>query len=106
MCRRAHAAPAVAWAMFTTEQLTFSGELRTYQSSAEAQRHFCAKCGSQISFTASFLPGLIDIAIASFDDPECVRPHLHYWCANKLSWAEFADDLPRHEALPPMGDEA
>lgn len=104
MCRRAHAAPAVAWAMFEESQVKFTRhDLKQYQSSAEAQRGFCANCGSQISFTASFLPGLIDISIGSLDDPESIVPSLHYWHAEHLSWVEFADDLPRHPEFPPFG---
>lgn len=103
MCRRAHAAPAVAWAMFDESQVAFDkGQPRPYASSADAQRGFCRDCGTQISFTASFLPGLIDISIGSLDDPEAIRPTLHYWDNEHLSWVEFADGLPRHPEFPPM----
>ncbi|RJG05548.1 GFA family protein [Noviherbaspirillum cavernae] len=103
MCRRANAAPAVAWAMFHESQLRFSkGEVKTYASSSEAQRGFCERCGTQISFTATFLPELIDVTIGSLDDPESVQPTLHYWHSNHLSWVEFSDNLPRHPELPPF----
>ena len=106
MCRRAHAAPAVAWAMFEMEQVKFTqGEVKEYSSSGDASRGFCSDCGSQISFTADFLPGLIDISIGSLDDPESVTPELHYWHSRHISWAEFADDLPRHAGFPPFGDD-
>jgi len=62
MCRRANAAPAVGWAMFSEEQVRFTkGPPTQYASSPEAKRGFCAQCGTQISFTASYIPGLIDI---------------------------------------------
>ena len=94
MCRRANAAPAVAWAMFSDAQVTFGkARPKEYASSPEARRGFYAACG----------PGLIDITIGSLDDPEAIRPTLHYWHAEHLSWAEFADDLPRHKELPPFG---
>ena len=103
MCRRANAAPVVAWAMYAQEQVRFiKAEPQTYASSPEAQRGFCPRCGTQISFTASFLPGLIDITIGSLDQPEAVPPTLHYWHSNHLGWAEFADTLPRHAGLPPF----
>jgi len=102
MCRRANAAPAVAWAMFATEQVRFTkGTPAHYASSPEARRGFCAACGTQISFTASFLPGLIDITIGSLDRPEAVPPALHYWDKKRLPWMKFADDLPRYPELPP-----
>jgi hypothetical protein len=106
MCRRAHAAPAVAWAMFQESQVTFTGKSpKQFKSSEEARRSFCATCGTQISFTASFLPGLIDISLGSLDDPESIAPALHYWHSKRLSWAEFSDTLPRHPELPPFGED-
>ena len=106
MCRRAHSAPAVAWALCEQSQVVFSGQpLREFSSSDEAQRGFCADCGTQISFTASFLPGLIDISIGSLDDPDAIAPQLHYWHSRHLAWVEFADTLPRYPELPPFGDD-
>jgi hypothetical protein len=103
MCRRAHAAPAVAWAMYQEGQVNFSkAQPKSFASSPEAKRSFCEVCGTQISFTASFLPGLIDITVGSLDNPETVKPTLHYWYSKHLSWAEFADTLPRHPELPPF----
>jgi hypothetical protein len=89
--------------MYKDEQVKFVNERpRLYSSSPEARRGFCAVCGTQISFTASFLPGLIDITIGSLDNPEAIKPTLHYWHSKHLSWAEFADTLPRHPELPPF----
>jgi hypothetical protein len=103
MCRRAHAAPAVAWAMFRDDQVRFqSAELKRYASSPPAQRGFCGRCGTQICFTADFLPGLIDLTVGSFDQPEQLPPALHYWDSKRLPWMNMADSLPRHAELPPL----
>lgn len=104
MCRRAHAAPAVAWALYEQSQVTFSaGAPSTYASSPEARRGFCAHCGTQICFTADYIPGLIDIAIGSLDDPDRVPPGFHYWDSKRLAWLQLADGLPRHPEFPPVG---
>ena len=98
MCRRAHAAPAVAWAMFEESQVAISNEKpKNFKSSDEGQRGFCASCGTQISFTASYLPNLIDISVGSLDNPEAISPTFHYWYSNHLSWVAFADNLTRHQ---------
>ncbi|MAB98137.1 MAG: hypothetical protein CMK71_08720 [Pseudomonadaceae bacterium] len=103
MCRRAHAAPAVAWALYRQEQVAFTqGQTTLYASSEDAQRGFCATCGTQITFTATFLPGLIDISVGSLDTPQLIEPTLHYWHAEHLAWAEFADALPRYPEFPPL----
>lgn len=104
MCRRAHAAPAVAWAMFDSAQVRFTqGEPRWHASSPTARRGFCGACGTPLAFVADFLPGLIDLPTGSFDEPERLPPQLHYWCARQLPWLKLEDGLPRHDGLPPMG---
>lgn len=101
-CRRANAAPAVAWAMFPEPQVTFvQGSPSSYESSAGVRRGFCERCGTQISFTADYIPGLIDITIGSLDRPEAFAPSLHYWDSKRLPWMEFADGLPRYPEFPP-----
>jgi hypothetical protein len=103
MCRRANAAPAVAWAMFQESQVEFlGGATATYASSPGARRGFCAVCGTPISFTADYIPGLIDLTIGSFDQPEKLVPTLHYWDSKRLPWVRFADDLPKHPEFPPI----
>jgi hypothetical protein len=103
MCRRANAAPAVAWAMFQESQVEFTRLLPAiYASSPEAKRGFCLTCGTQISFTASYIPGLIDITVGSLDQPHAVSLALHYWDSKRLPWVAFADDLPKHPEFPPF----
>jgi hypothetical protein len=103
MCRRANAAPAVAWAMFQADQVRFSASKpKLYDSSPNAQRGFCAECGTQVSFTAEYIPGLIDLTVGSFDHPESLSPALHYWDSKRLPWVAFTDALPRHAEFPPF----
>jgi hypothetical protein len=103
MCRRANAAPAVAWAMFKAEQVEFTGRKPAeYASSPAAKRGFCAACGTPISFTADYIPGLVDITIGSLDTPEAMPPALHYWDSKRLPWMRFADDLPKYPEFPPV----
>lgn len=106
MCRRANAAPAVAWAMYSDEQLTFTNEKPAeYQSSTEGRRGFCPRCGTQISFVADYIPGLIDVTIGSLDDPNALAPEFHYWYSRHLDWLAVADSLPKHAEFPPMGED-
>lgn len=103
MCRRANAAPAVAWAMFQQDHVRFTVDQPTeYCSSPRARRGFCHRCGTQISFTADFISGLIDLTVGSFDQPELLPPALHYWESKRLPWVQFADELPRHAEFPPF----
>jgi hypothetical protein len=74
----------------------------TYASSQAARRGFCAQCGTQISFTADYIPGLVDITIGSLDRPEALAPRFHYWDAKRLPWLSVCDDLPRFPEFPPV----
>ena len=102
MCRRANAAPAVAWAMYRESQVGFpNSSPAIYESSPGSRRGFCPRCGSQISFTADYIFGLIDITIGSLDEPNRVAPTFHYWESKRLPWLQLADELPRHAEFPP-----
>jgi hypothetical protein len=102
-CRRANAAPAVAWVMYSEEQVSFPAtQPQTYESSPGCRRGFCARCGTQISFTADYIPGLIDLTIGSLDKPEEMAPVFHYWDSKRLPWMQFADTLPKHPEFPPQ----
>jgi hypothetical protein len=105
-CRRAHAAPLVAWAMYPQERVKFQQEPAQYASSTEARRGFCTRCGTPVCVTATFLPGLIDIPIGSFDSPETLPPMLHYWDSKRLPWLHIKDDLPRFAEFPPKPPDA
>jgi hypothetical protein len=103
LCRRAAGAPAVAWAMFPLEAFRLTnGAFATYASSPGVARGFCGRCGTTLSFAAEFMPGLIDLTIASFDDAGALPPQLHMWESKRLPWLELGDDLPRHAGLPPQ----
>ena len=103
MCRRANAAPAVGWVMYREEQVRFTkAQPKLYRSSASARRGFCDNCGTPISFTADYIPGLIDLTAGSFDCPEALKPALHYWDSRRLPWVRFDDGLPKHPEFPPF----
>lgn len=102
MCRKAHAAPAVAWAMYAESQLRWTlGQPKGYASSADGLRGFCADCGTPLSFSASYLPELIDIPIGSLDDPNALCPQLQYWYSEHLAWMDEAHALPQFAEFPP-----
>jgi hypothetical protein len=103
-CRRAHGAPVVAWAMYEEAQVRFGDTPPTlYESSPGARRGFCPRCGTPISFTADYIPGLVDITIGSLDEPSQVPPSLHYWETERLPWLQLGDRLPRYPEFPPSG---
>ena len=103
MCQKASGQPFMGLTGGKKEHLKWTrGAPSVFRSSNMAERGFCKDCGTPLTYEFDG-HGTISVTINSLDDPEAIRPTLHYWHAEHLSWAEFADDLPRHKELPPFG---
>ena len=120
-CRRACAAPAVAW--FSAPRAGFAwtlGAPRTRRSSPKAIRSFCGDCGTQLTFELAAEEGgapssaaaELDIATLSLDAaaaalPDAVRPTCHIYWRDGCAWyqrglaAEGAAALPRFDTGVP-----
>ena len=98
-CRRAAAAPVVAW--FTVRSADFrltAGRPRSFASSAKGTRNFCPDCGTPLTFRSSDLPDEIDVATCSLDRPELVPPRDHTRVGSRLPWFRSAGGLPEYRA--------
>ncbi|NIK46994.1 hypothetical protein FHS46_001311 [Variibacter gotjawalensis] len=62
-----------------------------FQSSDKAQRGFCAKCGTPLTFETEHG---VELAVGSFDDREGLAPQLQVNHADRISWAENISDAP------------
>ncbi len=101
-CRRSAGAPVVGWAIFAQDQLQPTGELATYASSEHGRRQFCPKCGTGLFYlNDKIFAGLVDVQIATLDDPDAVRPTEQIQMAERIGWMEHAHALPAHERFPP-----
>jgi hypothetical protein len=99
MCQRAHAAPVVPWLTVPLEGFTVTaGNPMAYRSSAKAFRHFCSRCGTPLTWRRADSPRLVDISIASLDDPDAVAPTLHVWTDSRIAWFDTADQLLRYSS--------
>ena len=97
MCQRTAGAPVVAWATWPRERFAWLGpEPRSLQSSAQGRRSFCGDCGTHLLFWTADAPALLDVNLATLDDPAAVRPGYHIWTASRIPWFETADTLPRY----------
>ena len=101
-CRKQTGAPAATLAVYGADQVRFSGDERTvYESSPGRGRAFCGKCGTTLTWEAD-LPGsgpICALHISTFDEPEALRPSCHSFYAERISWFDIADDLPRYEGF-------
>jgi hypothetical protein len=101
-CRRTTGALTTAWVGYPVEALEVErGSPRSYASSEAVERRFCEACGTSLFyFNERFLPGMVDILTATFDEPESLPPRVHVQVADALPWEAGLEDLPKFARFP------
>ncbi len=95
-CQRVSGAPVVAWASVAAWDYTVNqGEPARYASSPGVSRTFCGACGTPLTYEAA--PDEVDVAIATFDDPDAFPPTHHSWLSHNIAWVKFGDGLPNYQ---------
>ena len=96
-CRRVCGAASVAW--FTVPRVSLRWTVddpASYTSSPGVTRHFCALCGTALTFQDSKHPDEIDVTAASLDDPDQISPKDHVYVSQRPSWDVIGDELPQY----------
>ena len=102
ICRRLSAAPFVTWASVRASDFAFvAGTPARVASSRRAQRTFCDRCGTPLTFQLHASPEELDVTVCSMDHPERIGPEDHTQTLTQLPWIRLADGLPRHETERP-----
>jgi hypothetical protein len=97
ICRRTTGAPFVAWFSVLRSEFNFIHGVPTqFQSSPNAHRTFCPRCGTQLTFLDDDDPLHIDITSCSLDNPALCPPEDHTFFGDKLEWIGLGDQLPRY----------
>ncbi len=97
-CRRAAAAPVVAWVTFEKAGFAFvKGRPSEFASSPPVLRTFCAACGTPLTYQHQDHVASIDITTCSLDEPDAFAPTHHSWLSHDLAWLRFGDGLPAHQ---------
>ena len=101
-CRKASGAPVVAWAAFGDDAFNVTrGQEKTRNSSGAAWRSFCGDCGSGLWYrNPEILSGLVDIQVATLDDPETLSPQIHVQAAEQIGWMKTVHELPMFDRYP------
>ena len=101
MCRRTsgHIVAATACAV---SQLTIStaDHLRWYQSSAQARRGFCDRCGANL-FWQPVSGTHVSIMAGAIDDPTSLSGAMHIFVADRGDYYGLNDGLPQHQQDAP-----
>lgn len=92
----------VAWAIFPADGFRVTkGEPVTYHSSEHGRRSFCPRCGTGLYYTnEQIFAGLVDVQVATFDEPEAFPPIEQVQLADRIGWMARVHELPGHERFP------
>lgn len=75
--------------------------LRWYRSSQNAERAFCATCGSSLFWRHDGRPH-VAIMAGAFDQPSGLRLDCHVHVSDCADYDVIGDALPRHDRLPEL----
>ncbi|MDA1193064.1 MAG: GFA family protein [Candidatus Poribacteria bacterium] len=97
-CRKASGAPYVTWITVKVENFEHVGEQPLkYRYDREdgkwAERSFCGKCGTQLTYQAQRRATDVDITVGSLDDPNRYPPNREVYPDEKLSWVDLGKTL-------------
>lgn len=103
MCRRSSGAAFVTWVGLDETRSDIrdpSDRLRWYESSHQAERGFCGRCGSTLFFRSARWAGELHVTLANFDCPVDRSPQAHVFWDTHVDWLRLdpADGLPRKTA--------
>ena len=79
-----------------TQVVQTGAEPASHSSSPGVVRRFCGACGTPISYEGERWPEEVHLFLCTFDEPEDLRPGMHVYTGEQLSWLKLADGLPRH----------
>ena len=95
-CRRATSSAFTSFFGVNDGAWAWTGEPpKTYESSPNVWRDFCAHCGSQMAFRAAHYPGEIHFYAATLKDYAAFKPAAHVHADEAVDWVTLGDDLER-----------
>ena len=91
-CRRHSGAPVSVFVGFDHAAYRVSkGEITKFASSPGTVRGFCRRCGSTLTCEVSALPGETHFHVGAFDEPEALKPTVHFFRKEQLRWLHLSD---------------
>lgn len=95
MCQRAFGSYFAPLAGVAVADIVWRGERPAiYRSSAAAERGFCHRCGTPLTFQYVSEPHEISIALGALDDPAAFAPEMQYGIESRMPWFGDLPGLP------------
>ena len=101
LCKR-RSGSALSWtATFAKDQVTASGEARSYRRVSEEGRwglhHFCPTCGVTVFYEIEVRPGMVSVPAGGFADPEFPEPAVTVYGELGVPWIALRTKVPPAE---------
>jgi hypothetical protein len=94
MCQKASGGAFMAFAgVQVSELVVTSGAIATFSSSDIAERGFCARCGTPLTYQG-FGSGRVSVTLGSLDDPGAAEPEGQLGAESKVRWLDRSLNLP------------
>lgn len=75
------------------------GNIKTFEISNNAVKHFCGACGTPIYNTHQGFPGFNMVFIGSLDEPCQLPPATNFFCERMLPWVNTIAELENIDRL-------
>lgn len=102
MCRKTHGAAFATYASVRKEHHVFTvgaALVKTWRSSAQVTRSFCAACGSPLLWhSEGEFAAWVSFPLAALDTPYLPPTQKHIHVASRVPWFPIADDCPQTAA--------
>ena len=94
MCQKASGGPMMAFGgVRLSEFFVSSGAIATFSSSDIAERGFCARCGTPLTYR-ELGSDRVSVTLGSLDEPGAVAPLTQLGVESKVSWLVRSLSLP------------
>jgi hypothetical protein len=94
MCQKASGGPFMAFGgVRVSEFVVTSGALATFSSSDIAERGFCARCGTPLTYWG-LGSDRVSVTLGSLDDPGAAEPQTQLGVESKVRWLDGSLSLP------------
>lgn len=102
-CRKWHGAAFRTGVAVAQQNFSWvSGEslLSQWQSSENGTAKFCSRCGSSLVTFRKNRPGVVAVALGTFNEDPGRGPEFHIFVGSKAPWHQILDDLPQYDEWP------
>jgi len=98
-CQRATSSPITAFLGLRRDEVSWTGDIKHYESSPNTFRGCCPSCGTRLYFRSDRWPTEIHIHAATMTDLGEYRPDAQVLIRSKAKWLDQLPSIPAHDGF-------